>query len=153
MDLNNIVIDHGQYQIILNQKVIPISCTINEGQHNVQIYSARIGETAIIPPYSMQFVGTNLDAKPKGGILIQPSSQLIKTVIPNALYPAKEVAFLLVRNPTGGSTQEESTFRYANRCPGSYFRRQRHRRSSVASRHKRYTVYEWFVPYSDEHRN
>jgi hypothetical protein len=58
----------------------------------------------------MQFVGTNLDAKPKGGILIQPSSQLIKTVIPNALYPAKEVAFLLVRNPTGGSTQEESTF-------------------------------------------
>ena len=87
------------FKIILNQEVIPITCTVHEGQHNVQIYRARVEETAIIPPYSMQFVGTDVEAKPKGDILIQPSSQLSKLLVPIAVYPAKEVAFLLVRYP------------------------------------------------------
>jgi hypothetical protein len=47
----------------------------------------------------MQFVGTDVEAKPKGDILIQPSSQLSKLLVPIAVHPAKEVAFLLVRYP------------------------------------------------------
>lgn len=47
----------------------------------------------------MQFVGTDVEAKPKGDILVQPSSQLSKLLVPIAIYPAKEVAFLLVRYP------------------------------------------------------
>ena len=104
-------------------------------------------------PYSRQFVRTDLDTKPKSYILIQPSSQLSKILVPNSQYPTKEVAFLLVRNATdkevvlkknqhfGMGIEVQEVISDDESTDIQVFR--------VDIKDIQSTTNEWFVPYSD----
>ena len=80
--------------------MIKATFALNEQEKHLQIYRAKIENTTVIPPFSMKFIETKLNLKPKGDIVIQPSSQLDKVLSPNALCSNEDATFLMVRNPT-----------------------------------------------------
>ena len=97
---NKVVIDHGQFNISINQELIPASYTSNDENEDIQIYRIKVTRTVVIPPYSVQCVETNLNLQPRADIVIQPSPSLGEILTPNALLPAKQEAHLLIKNPT-----------------------------------------------------
>lgn len=94
------MIDHGQFNISINEELIPASYTSNDENEDIQIYRIKVTRTVVIPPYSVQCVETNLNSQPKADIVIQPSLSLGEILTPNALLPAKQEAHLLIKNPT-----------------------------------------------------
>jgi hypothetical protein len=93
LEANKAIVDHGQYSIHINGEMIQETFALNEQEEHLQIYRAKIENTTVIPPFCMKFVETKLNLKPKGDIVIQPSS-------PNALCSNEDTTFLMVRNHT-----------------------------------------------------
>jgi len=96
---NKIIIDHGTYQLTMNEETIPVT-SMREEQHDVTIYRIKIAETTIIPPNSSCYIEASLDQKPKGDIVIQPYRYNGDILSPNGIHLADKDTFLLVRNPT-----------------------------------------------------
>ena len=100
LEANKVIVDHGQYNIILNNEVIPATELSCQESESVKVYRVIIKETTILPPYSLQFVETKLNVKPTDDIVIQPSPKLEHILSPNSLCKPKQEICLLVRNPT-----------------------------------------------------
>jgi hypothetical protein len=56
LDGNKGVIDHGQFNISINQELIPASYISNDENEDIQIYRIKVTRTVLIPPYSVQCV-------------------------------------------------------------------------------------------------
>jgi hypothetical protein len=100
LEANKAIVDHGQYSIHINGEMIHATFALNEQEEHLQMYRAKIDNTTVIPPFSMKFIETKLNLKPKEDIMIQPSSQLDKVLSPNALCSNEDTTFLMVWNPT-----------------------------------------------------
>lgn len=66
LEANKAIVDHGQYNIHINGEMIKATFALNEQEKHLQIYRAKIENTTVIPPFSMKFIETKLNLKPKG---------------------------------------------------------------------------------------
>jgi hypothetical protein len=48
---NKVVIDHGQFNISINQELIPARYTSNDENEDIQIYRIKVTRTVVIPPW------------------------------------------------------------------------------------------------------
>ena len=88
---NKVVIDHGQFNISINQELIPARYTSNDENEDIQIYRIKVTRTVVIPPYSVQCVETNLNLQPREDIVIQPSPSLGEMLTPmHCSQPSKK---------------------------------------------------------------